>query len=418
LYKYAAGAWARINIDDAQVMASIGTDVYVDFSSLGLYRYNGASFKRISTWDAQGLTGAEDVLYADFGGVSTGGRGLYAYEGTTWRRVSVEDAESMGSVGADLYVTLGGSGVYRHARGVMSNDQDVDGDPLIATLLSMPSHGSVALNSDGTFSYTPLLDFNGTDSFTYKVGDGVLESAEATVRILVNAVDNLKASGEPEGSQESLPVPSNAELGMIVDEAVQRWEESGEVTHAELTRLDNVTFRIADLPGLALGQAVEDVILIDEDAAEYGWYVDETPADDLEFGLKLSELELMATSTSVAFGRMDLLTVVMHELGHVLGYEDLDPNAGVLMSGTLDAGTRRLNDSAAESPELVQMDRVPGGDAERASMLWGTKENKGSWLEDFLMNGSGGKYNPFDPTEKIKISIPGTYAGGAKKRLH
>jgi hypothetical protein len=46
------------------------------------------------------------------------------------------------------------------------------------------------------------------------------------------------------------------------------------------------------------------------------------------------------------------------------------------MSETLDAGTRRANDSTLESPKLVQMDRVPGGDAERAAMLWGAKENK------------------------------------------
>jgi hypothetical protein len=88
------------------------------------------------------------------------------------------------------------------------------------------------------------------------------------------------------------------------------------------------------------------------------------------------------------------------------------------MSGTLDAGTRRLNDDTQESPKLVQMDRVPGGDAERASMLWGTKQGRGSWLEDFLMNGAGESYNPFDPTGKIKISIPGNNGGGSKKRMN
>jgi hypothetical protein len=102
---------------------------------------------------------------------------------------------------------------------------------------------------------------------------------------------------------------------------------------------------------------------------------------------------------------MDLLTVVTHELGHVLGFNDLDPNAGALMSGTLEAGTRRLNDSAPDSPSLVQMDRVPGGEA--ASMLWGAKDNKASWLEDFLVDLAGKNDNPFDPTGKIKISIPG-----------
>jgi hypothetical protein len=52
-----------------------------------------------------------------------------------------------------------------------------------------------------------------------------------------------------------------------------------------------------------------------------------------------------------------------------------------------------------------------------ASLLYGTTQGKSSWLDDFLVNGAGGKYNPFDPTGKIKISIPGNNGGG-KKKLH
>ena len=122
----------------------------------------------------------------------------------------------------------------------------------------------------------------------------------------------------------------------------------------------------------------------------------------MEFGLSLSDVEKMALETSPAFGRMDLLTVVMHELGHVLGFNDLDPNAQNLMSGTLDAGERRLNDSAPESPKLVQMDRVPGGEV--ASLLYGTKEGQSSWIEEFLVN-AGRNYNPFEPKAKIRISL-------------
>jgi hypothetical protein len=111
---------------------------------------------------------------------------------------------------------------------------------------------------------------------------------------------------------------------------------------------------------------------------------------------------------------MDLLTVVMHEMGHVLGFEDSDPNAGALMSGTLDAGTRRLSDSTPASPNLVVMDTAVGGEV--ASMLWGAKDNKASWLEDLLVDLAGKKDNPFEPTGKIKISIPGPN-GESKKKL-
>jgi YVTN family beta-propeller protein/VCBS repeat-containing protein len=54
---------------------------------------------------------------------------------------------------------------------VLSNDTDADGDPLKAALVTGPQHGTVALNSDGSFTYTPTADYNGTETFTYKVSD-------------------------------------------------------------------------------------------------------------------------------------------------------------------------------------------------------------------------------------------------------
>ena len=57
------------------------------------------------------------------------------------------------------------------APGVLTNDTDVDGDALTAGLASGPAHGTLTLNGDGSFSYTPAANFNGGDSFTY-TGDG------------------------------------------------------------------------------------------------------------------------------------------------------------------------------------------------------------------------------------------------------
>jgi len=55
--------------------------------------------------------------------------------------------------------------------GALVNDSDVDGNPLTTTLLSGTTHGSVILNADGSFTYVPNADFNGTDSFTYRAVD-------------------------------------------------------------------------------------------------------------------------------------------------------------------------------------------------------------------------------------------------------
>jgi hypothetical protein len=367
---------------------------------------------KIDGKNAEQLLGVGSYLYADFGD----GVGLYQYDGNAWAPVNDMNVQGMAGVGTSLYVDGGPSGVYRHVRGVLANDTDVEGNPLSAILESSPAHGTVLVQPDGSFIYTPAADFNGTDSFGYKASDGAAQGNVATVTITVNAVDNLMASHAPVEGMDAGPVLSSAQLRAIVDEAIDRWAETKVVDEDALSRLESVTFRIADLSGLTLGQATSGTVLIDVNGAGYGWYVDATAADDLEFGLKLSELELMATATSPALGRMDLLTVVMHELGHVLGYQDLDSSSDALMGGTLDAGTRRLNDSTAESSKLVQMEKVPGGEVD--SSLWGAKDKKISWLEDFLVDLAGRKDNPFDPMDKIKISIPGNNGGGSKKKLH
>jgi VCBS repeat-containing protein len=74
--------------------------------------------------------------------------------------------------------------------GILANDTDIDGDALSAILVSGPSDGILALNTDGSFSYTPDADFNGADSFTYKVNDGTDDSNTATVNITVTSVND------------------------------------------------------------------------------------------------------------------------------------------------------------------------------------------------------------------------------------
>lgn len=76
------------------------------------------------------------------------------------------------------------------APGVLGNDVDPNGDPLIAELVSSPTHGAIAFNSDGSFAYTPNLDFSGSDSFTYRARDASSSSAPATVTISVVSVND------------------------------------------------------------------------------------------------------------------------------------------------------------------------------------------------------------------------------------
>lgn len=109
--------------------------------------------------------------------------------------------------------------------------------------------------------------------------------------------------------------------------ARQAWKETG-LTAAQEALLDNVEFVVSDLDGIrALGLiTTPDRIVIDDDGSGFGW----NPLIE-----------------SVVSDRYDLLTVVGHELGHLLGNPDSDPfsQPGDLMNSILDIGTR--NDSRA-----------------------------------------------------------------------
>ena len=81
------------------------------------------------------------------------------------------------------------------APGVLSNDSDVEGDKLSAVLDAGPAHGTLSLGADGSFVYTPDLDYSGSDTFTYHANDGALDSETATVQITIPSLENQSLTG-------------------------------------------------------------------------------------------------------------------------------------------------------------------------------------------------------------------------------
>jgi hypothetical protein len=73
--------------------------------------------------------------------------------------------------------------------GVLANDIEPDGQTLSATLVTPPTHGSLVLNTNGTFSYTPAANYVGPDSFVYAASDGSF-SSNATAIIAVTVGPN------------------------------------------------------------------------------------------------------------------------------------------------------------------------------------------------------------------------------------
>ena len=93
--------------------------------------------------------------------------------------------------GDDSYSGAEDAPIVVTAPAILGNDVDPEDDPLTASLVTLPGHGALTLNGDGSFTYVPELNFSGLDSFVYEVSDGTLTSPfTAAVRLVVGAVDD------------------------------------------------------------------------------------------------------------------------------------------------------------------------------------------------------------------------------------
>ena len=86
---------------------------------------------------------------------------------------------------SDVFVVDEDTTLTVSAPGVLGNDTDPDGDSLTATIETSPAHGTLDLEPDGSFAYTPHQDWSGTDHFTYRAYDGWLlaDPAQATITV-------------------------------------------------------------------------------------------------------------------------------------------------------------------------------------------------------------------------------------------
>ncbi len=99
--------------------------------------------------------------------------------------------------------------------GVLSNDSDLDGDTLTVTGATVPAaHGTVTVNADGTLSFTPASNFNGTATISYTISDGQGGSDTAVVVVTVTAVNDAPvavndAATTPEDTAATITVLGN-----------------------------------------------------------------------------------------------------------------------------------------------------------------------------------------------------------------
>lgn len=148
---------------------------------------------------------------------------------------------------------------------------------------------------------------------------------------------------------------SDSQVAPILWAAVARFEAAG-LFDRQAAQFRTVPVLITNLPRDYLAVVTSGRILLDIDAAGHGWFVDPTPLLDEEFagGPAASH----SATRLAADGRMDLLTVLAHELGHKLGENHTDSGADDWMAPVLEPGVRRLPwgqelDAFFENEELL-----------------------------------------------------------------
>ncbi|MDF1754451.1 MAG: tandem-95 repeat protein [Verrucomicrobiales bacterium] len=213
---------------------------------------------------------------------------------------------------ADLLLNLEASRInVTVPEGASGYETEVDSDQL-----SGQSH-----NFGTTISF-PLLPSEqlGIDLIT----DAPLEISDSAT--LERLAGESAAQSTVDVPLANLPITTDI-LSVIADAAGQHWINSG-LTAEQIDALNEIEYHIVELEGAALGYAEGSNVYIDDDAAGMEWFIDETPQELGESG----------------FTGIDLLSVLAHEQGHVLGLEDIYDTArsSDLLYGIFEEGERRF----------------------------------------------------------------------------
>jgi hypothetical protein len=302
------------------------------------------------------FTGASAVTFGSVAATS-----FTALTDTTLLAVAPPEAAAT----VDLQVTTP-SGISSAVSGdhYTYNTASVPSVTAIAPTSGSIAGGTVVYVSGSNFTGTTGVSFGSTAASAFTVLSDTLLTATApaeptgTVDIKVTtyagtstavSADRFTFTSPEEAAGGAVALRPGAEmltadvLGPLVAEALVLWAAAG-VDPAQLNILSTAQVQVADLPAPYLGLTGAGIIQLDREAAGYGWFIDPTPATAEEFQDSPDHEFLLAPEDSPAAGRMDLLTVVVHEMGHLLGLDDVPvaQEPGDVMGQALEPGVRKL----------------------------------------------------------------------------
>jgi serralysin len=182
--------------------------------------------------------------------------------------VTVTVAAAAATAKADAYAATSGHALsVTAASGVLANDVDNNGLTLKATLAAggSPSHGSLKLAADGSFTYTPVAGYVGTDSFKYVASDSLSTGVATTVTLTVGGAVGASGSSTVIGSASAYTVTSGSDKAIgAADSVLSAFSYSlvGLTAHnLTLTGSANLTMTANGLGDHLTGNAGADLII-------------------------------------------------------------------------------------------------------------------------------------------------------------
>ena len=143
----------------------------------------------------------------------------------------------------DSYSTNENTTLTVAAPGVLANDADADGGAALqAVLVTGPSHGTLTLNANGSFVFTPANNYRGSDSFTYRATAGGGQSGPATVRITVNAVNRAPTISNIQDRTIDVNTTTGPVAFTITDDDLASVTISGTSSNTTLVPNANIVF--------------------------------------------------------------------------------------------------------------------------------------------------------------------------------